>query len=71
MLNQKRIIGPGGSTARLHASRWMKVAPRRREEVAVDGCKLEIASPTVLSVDWIYRLLHLSARLDLSSLPGF
>lgn len=26
----------------------MKVAPRRREEVAVDGCKLEIASPTVL-----------------------
>lgn len=72
MLNQEHIIGArGGSSARLHASRWMKVAPRRREEVAVDGCKLEIASPTVLSVDWIYRLLHLSARLDLSSLPGF
>jgi len=26
----------------------MKVAPRRTKEVAVDGCKLEIASPTVL-----------------------
>lgn len=26
----------------------MKVAARRREEVAVDGCKLEIPSPTVL-----------------------
>lgn len=47
-IRNARVSSGPGVTARLHASRWMKVAARRREEVAVDGCKLEIASPTVL-----------------------
>jgi len=70
-IRNARVSSGPGATARLHTSRWMKVAAGRREEVAVDGCKLEIASPTVLRRLDLPTPTSLRPARPLSSLPGF